>query len=531
MPAKDDRRSHEEQVKYESTIRMDLLRMNPTTSRGALAPAVVLVVPLIIYLCFLTQNYYWDGIFFAQIIEEAGGEFKGYLLHPNHLIYNVIGLWLYKAVLALGINVRALLVLQVANAFFSAAAAAVLFYTLNRLFRSVSLAVVLTLLFSFSATWWRFSIDADPYIASVLFMLISLALILPDDKPRPIALALTHSASMCFHQLSVFFFPVALLGLYFQASSLSRKRRLTVLFSYAAVAFAVTFGAYSSAYYAITSEPSVRGFSTWVTHFSPDVGFTFKFGESLAHTLRGQIKLFLEGRLNFLREVVSIPIVVLLVIFAAALIGLVHQAYRAFRDRPTADGPSDRRLLLLCLVWIGIYVIFLFFWLPHNTFYRLFYFPAFIILLGIWMRRYSIMERQWWLAPCLVLVVAISNFVFFVYPYSRIRKETPLAVATELTNIWTNRSVVYFQQMDSDNMLLRYFNPQASWKQVDIINLEYELDRDHLQGKEVWIDVSTLELINQSPDGKVWLDRHAITGRQVRVADPTYNVVFTPVVP
>jgi len=36
--------------------------------------------------------------------------------------------------------------------------------------------------------------------------------------------------------------------------------------------------------------------------------------------------------------------------------------------------PGIARTTMMTLVWIGIYAAFLLVWLPHNTFYRLFYY-------------------------------------------------------------------------------------------------------------------------------------------------------------
>lgn len=39
---------------------------------------------LAVYWAFPTRNYYWDGIAFAQAIEDAPG-LGPLLIHPNHL--------------------------------------------------------------------------------------------------------------------------------------------------------------------------------------------------------------------------------------------------------------------------------------------------------------------------------------------------------------------------------------------------------------------------------------------------------------
>src|SRR5687768_17474720 len=186
---------------------------------------------LLAYLTLLTKNYYWDGVFFAQTIEDAPS-LNAALLHPNHLIYNVPGYLLYRLARGLGFQVRAIQVLQVLNCFIGAASAYLFFRILIGCFKSVYLSVVLTLLFALSATWWKFSTDADSYILSVLFILVSFYLILPNRRPRPFLVALTHALAMCFHQLAVLFFPVVLVGILLQTSSDPAGRRIVLLVKY-----------------------------------------------------------------------------------------------------------------------------------------------------------------------------------------------------------------------------------------------------------------------------------------------------------
>src|SRR6266436_7780774 len=81
---------------------------------------------LILYLLFPTRKYYWDGISFAQIIEDSPG-LHPHLIHPNHLLYDVFGYFMYKLAGLSGTPVRALYVLQVTNCVLSVLCAYVLF--------------------------------------------------------------------------------------------------------------------------------------------------------------------------------------------------------------------------------------------------------------------------------------------------------------------------------------------------------------------------------------------------------------------
>ncbi len=88
-------------------------------NRRQLAPWLFFIAITIIYLLFPTRVYYWDGIVFAQAIEDATS-LNPSLVHPNHLIYNFVGYLFYKLLRSLGAEIRALTALQILNCLLSA---------------------------------------------------------------------------------------------------------------------------------------------------------------------------------------------------------------------------------------------------------------------------------------------------------------------------------------------------------------------------------------------------------------------------
>src|SRR5215217_1213634 len=209
-----------------------------------IAPWLLLIVIALIYLSFPTRVYYWDGIVFAQAIEDAAS-LKASLVHPNHLVYNFAGYIFYKLLRLLRPDMRALTALQILNSLLSAACAGVFLVILRETLRSLYVAVCLTLLFAFSATWWKFSTDANAYIPSVLFLLISFYLVLPKQKARPLLLGVTFFISLAFHQLAVLMWPVLAFGVYLQNGELSIKRRTLNAFYFTTVAAVLIVASYS----------------------------------------------------------------------------------------------------------------------------------------------------------------------------------------------------------------------------------------------------------------------------------------------
>src|SRR5215467_5975956 len=94
--------------------------------RPQIAAWLLCIATAAIYLAFPTRVYYWDGIVFAQMIEDAA-RLNPSLVHPNHLIYNFAGYLFYKLLRTLGTDIRALTALQILNCLLSALCARVLF--------------------------------------------------------------------------------------------------------------------------------------------------------------------------------------------------------------------------------------------------------------------------------------------------------------------------------------------------------------------------------------------------------------------
>src|SRR6516225_5201825 len=92
-----------------STVTAPVSRCAGTEPR--LRPGPVLgVLFAILYACFLTRNYYWDGLSFAIDIEKAR-TFRD-LFNVHHLLYNFIG---YGEYLLFSRSVRALYLMQWTN--------------------------------------------------------------------------------------------------------------------------------------------------------------------------------------------------------------------------------------------------------------------------------------------------------------------------------------------------------------------------------------------------------------------------------
>jgi peptidoglycan/LPS O-acetylase OafA/YrhL len=191
-------------------------------------------------------------------------------------------------------------------------------------------------------------------------------------------------------------------------------------------------------------------------------------------------------------------------------------------------------LAKLALLWIAIYVAFLFFWLPHNTFYRLFYLPAIILLLGEILAAWSVSDsgkRSYRLALFVVLM-ALANFLFFIFPYSHAEKYPPLSAALEMNKVWQPGTIVFYGSENSDNNLFQYFNRASDWKPLpEIAELEAQLSKTNDGGKEAWLESTAIDQLKTTRAGEEWFARHAQPNTLHERRDRGYNIRFIKIVP
>jgi hypothetical protein len=500
-------------------------------SRPHIAPLILFSVTALIYLSFPTRVYYWDGIVFAQAIEDAS-RLNPSLVHPNHLLYNFAGYLFYKLVRALGADIRALTALQILNSLLSALCAGVLFSILRQTLRSFYFSFCLALLFAFSATWWKFSTDANAYIPSVLFVLISFYLVLPGRKPRPLLTAFTFFISMAFHQLAVLMLPVLALGVYLQDGPTTVKRRALNAVYFCVVAIVLIVAAYAGSFYLAQGEFDPFRFVRWTTSYSPDADTKFHIWSNLQYSLRGQVRLFFGGRLNALRGLVNPAIVVLLICLIAAILFFIFNLVQNFRSPKLQMETRQKTVLLLSLLWAGVYLVFLFFWLPQNTFYRLFYLPALIILLGLALASVRNSRPKTRALAAFVIAAALANFLFLIYPSSHTEKYPPLAFAQQLNGEWPAGTVVFYMDESSDVGLVRYFTPQTRWMRMHLKFMDdptAAMRKIYDEGGTVWFETSAIDAYQLNPDVVQWFEKHARKETLRELNDGAYRIRFVQV--
>jgi hypothetical protein len=457
----------------------------------------VLFFPFILYLLLPTKEFYWDGMSFALDIERANGNLSS-LLRANHLIYNLTGYCLYELFAE---KVRALFLLQMLNGILGGICILLVYHILKRITDSHYPSVGLALLMAFSATWWKFATDANAYIPSILLLLICFKWMLPKEKPRPLCVGAIHALAMLFHQLAVFFFPIAWICLRRQ------RQKWSGLLQYSAVSFLLVAGAYISAYRHISYA---GGFWDWLTTHSADSSFTFSILHNLAVSIGSNFKLFFGGKISALRFDLVTALGIAGLAFA---IGWLFRLRAEIRKSIRELGARMMKQNLIesspLIFWILGYLIFLLFWIPKNTFYRLFYFPAIFFLVGMWGRPWKDKINHVFVPS--VLILFLWNFAFYIYPNSRIENNEILDFAMQRHADWPSGTRVLFKEFHSDLWTIRYFNPQVSWIGKDSVSqiVEFPINRP------LWVEGTAYDLMKQQPAGKRWLTDHIDVSRSL----------------
>lgn len=466
----------------------------------------LLLLPLLFYLAMPTRNFYWDGVAFAINIEKRLP--AAYLLHPSHLVYALAGDRIYRLSQLLGFHGNALFLLQAVNGVLGGLCVP-LFYKCLRL-RHVpeDLAIPAALVFGFSATWWKFATDADAYVPSIFFVLC--AYVLLESRTFLVLAGLAQSGALLFHELAIFFVPVALVRL-------RKSRRL--MFTYAAIALAPVAVAYLAAYILVANDRSIPGFISWASSHSADSGFNFSPLTDAGLSLRGTLRMFFGGKLgDFAWDGISKATFAVLV--AAAVLFFV-QLWRAVRVGGTILWPTKHLVL-----WAGIYIAFLFFWMPQNTFYRLFYLPPLIALVATILPTTPAARSAAWL---FVPVLFGWNFCFDLYPQSRPDFNAPLRFALAQAHTWPEGTPILYSRFHPDLWTISYFSRQAAWigiDHVDIADLDRRLEYAQARNVTLWLEENAYDLIAADPDGLRWLSLHEQPSRLLEFKDERHDFRF-----
>lgn len=231
-------------------------------------------------------------------------------------------------------------------------------------------------------------------------------------------------------------------------------------------------------------------------------------------------------------------LLVIAVSLAAAAIIQVARYGNELRGILRCLAKADRRVLLLSVLWVAVYVCFLFFWVPANQHYRNFYSAPIVLLLGVILAPAAqLISIRRYRALLVVGALALLNFVFLILPLSHEENMPTLAFAHEMRQFWPPGTVVYYQNYfaNVNNWNMRYFNPQTEWRQVPADALpvaDPELHAIYASGGTVWFDTSLLDLPQwRTPAFELWLRQHTRPNSLHEIPQKGWHVGFLQIFP
>jgi hypothetical protein len=180
--------------------------------------------------------------------------------------------------------------------------------------------------------------------------------------------------------------------------------------------------------------------------------------------------------------------------------------------------------------WFASYAVFLLFWLPRNTFYKLMLWPALILCAACVMKQ--ITPAKFCAAGGITLWLASQfswNLIFFIYPYSRTESNRILDFAEHISRIWVPGELILFRSFNTDDWTVRYFTPQTVWKSLDCGGDECIAVIESERSKGIiWLDPTAIQFLETATEGtRRWLQQGRQTGMIDECCGTKWPIRFT----
>lgn len=487
---------------------------------------LLVVFLAVIYLATLTADYYWDGITFALQIEKvAKAEWGAALLfHQNHLIYSGFGYVLYRITQELGFSIRALQVLQIANAIAGAIAVGVFFRLAFHVTRNHAAAMLSAAALAFSAVWWKLATDANAYTISILLILVCVRALMA-KKPIWLWAGLALATSMLFHQLASLFYPAALAAI-LANPHIQKKGRFALGLS--AAAWGPTLCAYYICASLALDIKDPLGIVRWAISNPSGVSPSGNPLRGIALLPRGNLDLIVGHHFALYRSQAGWIEHFFTLIAVCTAVGFIIKVAREPRRSEFLKalyhfGCGVRAQWRLwgsvIAIWAAAYMAFLIFWEPWQTLYRSFYLPALALgfALILWNLREAMGVSLVKTAAFAVATLVFFNLAFLVVPHMRANANPRIAAARQANRAWNEATVIYFADPSEADTAFEYFNDKTDWRRLPRAkksNIDDEIRVALDQGKQVWLNRGAVDAL-----GSEWLARRA-RGKEILLEEP-----------
>lgn len=413
-------------------------------SRFRWIPWILVPLMFIIYASNPTRRFYFDGVVFASIIEH--GPFEA-LFNPHHLLYTGFFSMLENLIESiLGRPVYGLEVMQWGNIIVGSILVGLMWRIISRLVADRVLALMVTLMGCFSITYWHYTTDADVYMISTAFLFLAadrLEIAMRQRTPRTgdfIWIGIFHAFSILFHQLNVFWTICMITCLWTGIIPGNKRERWRWWWTYALSLSIPVAVAYLGIGIFVLGHTTPETFMFWITEYGHESVYWYTNPKDIAYlTVNGYLMVFFhrysildsvlqynlaqaveEGRFwqGFIKQVFGYYALGLL--FFCYIAGL-YNLKKYFKQYP--------KMAVMLVSWLAPYVLFQFFFMPTNAFYKLFILIPILTIFAWYGQIVVSKEKKWFkyavygifvaftalLLPVLAVLVALFIIVFELF--------------------------------------------------------------------------------------------------------------------
>jgi hypothetical protein len=218
---------------------------------------------------FLSRHYDPNGVQYALVIESTGPRFD-----PHHLLYEWVGVGVFRLLSIFGWSGRVLTAMQLANVFAGASGLCFLFLLLRRATGQTCVSLIPVFGLAFSTGYLFYSTNAQVQILPIPFAILTLIGLLQYGKQVLLAqrlawlgvLALLSTIATLLFQPYVFLLPIVAAGVLVDAANLPLRKRLFYAAVYSLLMISLVGCTYIFVGYLDVGVLSISDLWLWITH-------------------------------------------------------------------------------------------------------------------------------------------------------------------------------------------------------------------------------------------------------------------------
>ena len=309
------------------------------------------------YFNFSSRRYVSDSLIYAAITEHFRID-SFWFVNPHHLLYSILGAWVFKLANLLGLAQRAVFCLQFMNSLLGIAGLLVFYFLAKKILQDNILALASASILGCTYGYWYFAVSAEPYALINFYALVVFsALYLFLEKPglKSAILAGVSCALATFFQQVAVLSLLALCIAFFTARKYKIKE-LVHLFSAVIIAILIVGCVYLFFMLFIFKFNDPAEMVRWLLGYGREY---FSFGwDHILKVFYGQYRCLWGG--DFIKRLLLGQRDILLVIAAVSFVvsNIILLALAVFVPAGLKKAASGRIAFRLIFSWLAVYWLF-----------------------------------------------------------------------------------------------------------------------------------------------------------------------------